>query len=167
LQVSSEAMREVAGLAEELFGKIKNVKGLVNTVEISPIYRSMVGAMKNRGGNSLGLDKWNEPLISVTGSLMWTDESEDALAETAIKEFIVAVEDATRKLGVYHPYNYLNYAAPWQADHMWAGIGKDKLAALKELQRELDPRQVYTQGGLSSGCFLLNKKTEEVKKDEL
>lgn len=53
------------------------------------------------------------------------------------------IEAEAKRLGVYDPYIYLNYAAPWQ--NVIASYGADRVYRLKQLRARVDPHAVFTR----------------------
>lgn len=74
-------------------------------------------------------------------SASWTDKADDAKVERAARELFAGIEDEARKLGVYEPFVYLNYAAAWQ-DPI-ASFGSKSVERLKKVRKDVDPKGVF------------------------
>ena len=139
---------------DEVLPKIKNVKGIVPTVVMQPIYTQQ--RRNKRGNNALGLDDGASPLNLVLLPWTWDLKEDEELITETLKEMLTKGERWAKELGVYHPYIYANYAGPWQ--DIWGGYGEENVQQLRKLQRKYDPEQIFTRGGLCGGGFKLNNK---------
>jgi hypothetical protein len=68
---------------------------------------------------------------------------------------ISRIRQAADGLGVANRYLYINYASAQQASEVFAGYGEENVHRLREIQRALDPRGVYTSRGLWRGFVKL------------
>lgn len=157
---------------------IKNVNGLSTNFICYPIQRNAIAAMKRRGGNALGIDlEREEPLFSMSSHLFWpgmvlfistdmvflvilistawSDSDDDAAVNTMTANTIKRVESAAQNLGVANRYMYINYASAEQADAVFAGYGEANLQRLREIQKSVDPRGIFTSKGLWRGFVKL------------
>ncbi|KAI8950403.1 putative oxidoreductase [Xylaria longipes] len=89
----------------------------------------------------LGTNK-NQSLLVVSFSASWTDPADDEQVEEATRALINAIDNDNHRLGTYNPFQYLNYAAPWQ-DPI-ASYGEESVERLHEVAREVDPKGVFT-----------------------
>ena len=62
------------------------------------------------------------------------------------------LEEAAEKLGVWHPYNYINYAEATQ--DVWSGYGDP--SEPRKVQKAVDPEGVFAKVGHGGGVFELN-----------
>ncbi|KAK8043461.1 hypothetical protein PG993_005891 [Apiospora rasikravindrae] len=72
--------------------------------------------------------------------------------EAASRKLMSAIEEEARRQGVYDPWVYLDYAAPWQ-DPI-ASYGDESLKRLREVQMRVDPHGMFTRqvpGGFKIG----------------
>ncbi|KAK0747391.1 hypothetical protein B0T21DRAFT_379454 [Apiosordaria backusii] len=97
-----------------------------------------------RGGvdNALGLANRRGTLAIGLLSPSWPDQSQDEQIYAAARVLMGDVESRAKRLGVYDPYIYLNYAAPWQ--NVIASYGKASVSRLQKLRTAVDPRKVFT-----------------------
>lgn len=65
------------------------------------------------------------------------------------------IESAAQDLGVANRYKYINYASAQQAREVFPGYGEANLQRLKDVQKAVDPRGIFTSKGLWSGFVKL------------
>lgn len=65
------------------------------------------------------------------------------------------IELAAQNLGVANRYKYINYASAQQAREVFSSYGEDNLQRLKEIQKAVDPRGIFTSKGLWTGFVKL------------
>ncbi|KAF4535233.1 FAD binding domain containing protein [Lasiodiplodia theobromae] len=133
---------------------IKTVAGLHPVLICYPIQTNAIAAMRQRGGNALGIDQ-DEPLFVFLVSTGWSSAEEDADVFTMSANTIARIESAAKELGVAHPYRYINYARKGEAEEVFAGYGEANVQRLKEIQRAVDPDGVFTSHGLWTGFMKL------------
>jgi aryl-alcohol dehydrogenase-like predicted oxidoreductase len=68
---------------------------------------------------------------------------------------ISRIQEVAERLGVANPYLYINYVSAQQAPDVFAGYGDKNVQRLREIQRAVDPRGVYTSHGLWRGFVKL------------
>ncbi|KAJ9483579.1 hypothetical protein VN97_g9818 [Penicillium thymicola] len=135
---------------------IKVVPGIRTNFISYPIQRTAIAAMKQRGGNALGIDiEGDEPLFIILLSTAWSDATDDAAVNTMTANAIRRIESAAQDLGVANRYKYINYASAQQASEVFPGYGEENFQRLKEIQNTVDPRGIFTSKGLWSGFVKL------------
>lgn len=165
---SKVALLEIVEVVRVYFDKIKHVNGMYVNVITTPMYDSMIKQMSKHGGNSLCVDENEGPFWMFSIAANWFDAADDDFMSGLIQQTVQRVDAATKKHGVFHPYKYFNYAAPWQAADVWAGYSAADLKQLRRLQRQYDPEQIFVSGGLHGAGFKLNTKEDAPQgKDEL
>jgi hypothetical protein len=151
---------------------IKNLPGLVPNFICYPIQRNAMAAMKERGGNALGIDS-DEPLFRIWPSGLvlstylltlhqvilistaWTNRADDAVVNRMTANIIARVNVTAQDLGVASRYKYMNYASAAQTDSVFAGYGAENVQRLKSIQKSVDPRGIFTSKGLWRGFVKL------------
>ncbi|KAF4258360.1 hypothetical protein KXW98_004367 [Aspergillus fumigatus] len=118
---------------------IKTVRGLVPNFICYPLQRNALAAMKQRGGNALGIDR-DEPLFIILISTAWLDRRDDATVNRMTENIISRIEAVAKELKVADRYLYINYASAAQADKVFAGYGEKSRRRLRDIQRSVDPR---------------------------
>lgn len=94
-------------------------------------------------------------LIVILISTAWSDANGDEAVEKMTENTISRIGEAAESLGVANRYLYINYASERQADEIFAGYGEENVQRLKQIQRAVDPRGVYTSKGLWRGFVKL------------
>lgn len=95
----------------------------------------------------------------VFGIVLWWPKADDDVLMYKIGNTILAraVEEA-KKMGLYHPYIYQNYAGAGQ--DVFGGYGEKNWERLLEIQSKYDPEGVFSQ--LQPGGFKLQKQMEDL-----
>ncbi|KAL4864870.1 hypothetical protein BDV12DRAFT_188602 [Aspergillus spectabilis] len=94
-----------------------------------------------RGGNVLGLERFNESMLNVAYDYSWDDEADDDLFYGLAKSARIGLDEYTQSTGLYNEYVYLNYAGDTQKP--LRGYGADNMAFLHQVQRKYDPNGVF------------------------
>ncbi|OTA56034.1 putative oxidoreductase [Hypoxylon sp. EC38] len=116
---------------------LEDVTGIMWAVNIEPLPPQIY----TRGGadtNALGLSKHTGSLAVCLVSPSWSDAAHDNQVYSTARSLMADIEAKAKKLGVYDPYIYLNYAAPWQDVIM--GYGEESVEKLQKLRKRVDPR---------------------------
>ena len=95
------------------------------------------------------------PLAIVNLAWRWNRTADDEMVMKAFWTYLERAQDKAAELGVWHPYKYWNYAHVDQ--DVFEGFGEEGLEWLRKVQRDVDPKGVFTQEGLVKGGFTLNK----------
>ncbi|KAJ5504756.1 FAD linked oxidase N-terminal [Penicillium fimorum] len=135
---------------------IKSVPGLDTNLISYPIQRNAIAAMKNRGGNALGIDlERDEPLFIILISTAWSNANDDVAVNRMTANAVDRIALAADKLGVANRYMYINYASAEQASQVFSSYGEDNFQRLKDIQKVVDPRGIFTSKGLWKGFVKL------------
>ncbi|KAF9641043.1 FAD linked oxidase [Lasiodiplodia theobromae] len=151
---SRELLTQCLSIFKEEVEAIKTVEGLAPNFITYPLQKNAIDAMKQRGGNALGIDQ-DGPLFVILISSGWSNaEGDDAVTAMTVNT-VNRIQEAAEALGVSHPYLYVNYAMADQAEAVFAGYGADNLQRLKQIQKSVDPQGVFTSQGLWTGFMKL------------
>ncbi|KAI5865327.1 hypothetical protein GGS23DRAFT_558730 [Durotheca rogersii] len=123
---------------EPIKGKIA---GFVPVITFQVVTMSMLERMKLNGGNALGLQDEEVPLVSIVPSAMWTDAKDDAAIRTAYSNWVEKTTAKAKSRGLDHPYLYMNYASEYQ-DPV-EGYGKENSKRLREVAKKYDPEGFF------------------------
>ncbi|KAI9790767.1 MAG: hypothetical protein M1833_001763 [Piccolia ochrophora] len=136
------------GLLEKIFDAgnatlqpVKNVKDLIWSISFQAIPASITEKAASTGGNALGLDPQEGPLVLLLMSVFWTDEADDKKINAAARDFIDRCNDEAQRMGLLNDWIYLNYAAEWQKPIQ--GYGPANVAKLQQASRKYDPKGVF------------------------
>ncbi|CAG8947916.1 unnamed protein product [Penicillium salamii] len=143
-------LTEALRIFSEEVRKIKSVEGLTPNFICYPIQKNAITAMKQRGGNALGIDT-DGPLFLILLSTAWNDASGDAAVNRMTENTARRVNAVAEKLGVADRYRYINYASKAQTDEVFPGYGEENMQRLKQIQKAVDPKGILTSKGLWRG----------------
>lgn len=126
---------------QESLATVSNVAGLVWSYTLEPLPPALYARAAE--DNALGLQDRTEALAIglMTGS--WALEADDEAAQAACRTMVEAVEGDAKALGVYDPFYYLNYAAPWQ--NPISSYGKKNKKELSKVAKKYDKKGVFTK----------------------
>ncbi|KJZ77354.1 hypothetical protein HIM_03078 [Hirsutella minnesotensis 3608] len=119
---------------------LQDVKGLMWAVNLEPLPPQIYA--RGAADNTLGLTDRQGSLVVCLLSPSWPDQAHDEQVYAAARSLMEDIEDRAKILGVYDPYIYLNYAAPWQ--EVIASYGKESVRSLRELRARVDPHDFFT-----------------------
>lgn len=120
---------------------ILDVANLVFALIFQAVPTSITDKALKTGGNALGLDATNGPLVLVLLTTRWSDEADDDRVNTMAKAFYTALDIEAQGRKLTHPWTYLNYAAPFQ-DPI-GGYGAINKAKLQKASKKYDPRGLF------------------------
>lgn len=121
---------------------LQDVTGIMWAVNLEPLPPHIY----TRGGadtNALGLTGRKGSLVVCLVSPSWSDAAHDEQVYSAARSLMTDIEGRAKKLGVYDPYIYLDYAAPWQ--DVIKGYGEESVKKLQKLRKKMDPNLVFTR----------------------
>jgi len=108
------------------------------------------------GGNTLGLNDTKDDLVIVLVMTGWFDPSDDQVVHAKVKDFLAAVAQKAKDMGVYSPYIYANYAAGFQ--DVMGGYGEKSRAEMIATSKKYDPIQLF-QKQVPGGFKLVPKSS--------
>ena len=151
-QLDRALAQDISNIWTQEINPIKtSVAGIVPVLTFQIITLAMIEHMSDKGGNALGLDDADAPLMLVIPSAMWTNAADDEIVYTAYSNWLARSTLRAKELGLYHRYIYMNYASQFQ-DPIW-GYGDKNAARLKEVAKKYDPDGVFQR--LQPGYFKL------------
>ncbi|KAI8229726.1 hypothetical protein K4K55_006923 [Colletotrichum sp. SAR 10_96] len=127
--------------------KVQNVSGLTAGMDSQPITLSALRIAKERGGNAFGLSG-DKAILENLITIAWANAADDAAMYAFADAWLAQTEAASRELGVFVPYRYMNHAFRSRQDVL-GSYGEENLARLRSVQRAVDPAGVFTSKGLS------------------
>ena len=99
--------------------------------------------------NAMGFaanSKPHENLIIFIASLYWDLASDSEFVRQTSREMMDKIEEATKAEGAFHPFKYMNYAAPWQ--NVLESYGEEAYDALKAVSAKYDPEGFFQRQAL-------------------
>lgn len=134
-------MSEIFAIANSTLTPIASAPGLVYSISFQPIPPIITARALRTGGNSLGLDPADGPLVNTLLGIQWFDAADDGPIYAASRAFVRRATAAAAKRGRSHPYLYLNYAAEWQDPIR--GYGEESVRRLRAVSRKVDPEGIF------------------------
>lgn len=134
-------------------GPLKAIEGLTTSFTLQAYPKSLLEKTASRGGNSLGIDPLDGPLMSILLLSFWQNKEDDDKIHSTFKGVIEAVDQDAVTRGTAVPYKYMNYAAPFQ-DPIET-YGKENKAKLQATSMKYDPEGLF-QKGVSGGWKLFD-----------
>ena len=147
---------EMANIVRNIF--FEEVTSITDAQDVQPsfslqvITEPIIEKTAQRGGNPLGLDPKEGPLMLALIAISWTNSADDdrlyKFAKTLRDRSMAAAEAA----GKANDYIYMNYGSPYQ--NVIAGYGVANQARLKAISKKYDPTGVFEI--LQPGYFKLD-----------
>lgn len=132
-------------------GPLKAIEGLTTSFTLQAYPKSLLDKTASAGGNSLGIDPSEGPLMSILILSFWQNKADDDKIHSTFRDVIEAIDlDASRR-GTAVSYKYMNYAAPFQ-DPI-SSYGTENRAKLQAASKKYDPEGLF-QKGVSGGWKL-------------
>jgi hypothetical protein len=132
--------------------KIADVKDLLNPISFQVITVPQMQKMQKNGGNALGLDPKQGPLILLNVTPAWTDPADDERVNQFVNTLLQRTAAEAEKRGLASRYLYMNYASKYQ--DVIAGYGSSNKARLQSIAKKYDPKEVFQK--LQPGYFKLD-----------
>ena len=121
--------------------KVLNIPGIRYSLTLQPIPPVITSKSAILGGNSMGLDPVDGPLVLVLLSATWNLTTNDDTVIGAAKKLFEDIDQAANAKGVHNKFKYLNYAAKFQ-DPI-GSYGLINKANLQSISRKYDPKQLF------------------------
>ncbi|KAI0100928.1 putative oxidoreductase [Nemania sp. FL0031] len=139
----TEAMiRETYAAFNASLPLVQNVTGISWALNLEPLPPQIYA--RSADTNALGLaGKDGRSLAVCLISPSWSDGAQNEQVYAAARALLDDVVARAKKLGVYDPYIYLDYAAPWQ--EVIPSYGAESVKRLQELRKRVDPNHVFTK----------------------
>ncbi|KAH8755813.1 hypothetical protein F5883DRAFT_469218 [Diaporthe sp. PMI_573] len=125
-------------------GPLKAAEGLTTSFTLQAYPKSLLDKTAPAGGNSLGIDPQDGPLMSILILSFWQNKEDDDKIHSTFKGVIEAVDKDAATRGTAVPYKYMNYAAPFQ-DPI-GSYGKENKARLQAASKKYDPEGLFQKG---------------------
>lgn len=111
----------------------------------------MITTGKTNGGNSLGLDAADGPLIVFTLTASYTDAASDELMVSTSRSLFSQITEAATKANALNPWIYYNYADSTQ--EVIASYGEASVKNLLAVSARVDPKGFFQK--IQPGGFKL------------
>lgn len=128
------------------FEELRDVTNILFSLTFEPLPVPMMEQSVARGGNSLGLDPSQGPLVVVMFYTSWDKADDDERVFRASKEALERVDTEARRRAVFARYRYLNYAFPRQ--DAIGSYGRESIAQLRAVSAKYDPTGFFQKAGV-------------------
>ncbi|EUC53990.1 6-hydroxy-D-nicotine oxidase, partial [Rhizoctonia solani AG-3 Rhs1AP] len=109
----------------------------------------MIRASEKKGGNVLGLEPAEDPLMVVTYQFTWKRPEDDKKAYAAINQLVTTSTKLAKSQNRLERYMYLNYAGSDQK--VIESYGPAQVDYMRKVRAKYDPDRVFEK--LSRGGF--------------
>ena len=150
-------MEKFFDLANETVQGISDATNLTFSLSFQPLPQLVIRHGSDNGGNSLGLGPEDGDIVNVLLTIQWAKEADDARIDQASRSLFSEAETASKAMGTYNPYLYLNYAAYFQ--NPIAGYGIVSQTKLERVSKKYDPGQLFQRQ--MPGGFKLQQKGQD------
>ncbi|KAE8445079.1 hypothetical protein EG329_013794 [Mollisiaceae sp. DMI_Dod_QoI] len=148
-KMSEELLEKIFDLYVIEVESVKHVKDVIPALLVQPINRDEIAIFKKNGGNCLGLEDVDGPLVLFSIAFRWSNTEDDNQMNEMGKTIIDCTVDMAKEMGLHHRYIYQNYANASQ--DVFGGYGDENRLKLKEIQMKYDPEGVFSR--LQPGYF--------------
>lgn len=128
---------------------VKHIKDVIPAIVVQPINKDEIAIFKENGGNCLGIEDVDGPLILFTVAFRWSLAEDDEVMNRVGNAILEKSVEMAKERGAYHRYIYMNYANGSQ--DVFAGYGEENRARLRGIQKRYDPEGVFSR--LQPGYF--------------
>ncbi|KAI7778318.1 FAD binding domain-containing protein [Diaporthe eres] len=149
---SRELHKKFIDIYSEEVERIKATANLTTSLIVQPLHFNSIKTMNERGGNALGIESDGSLLIALL-TLGWGKSEDDSAIYNFAQRWTDRSTSEAEASGLFHPWQYINYAAPFQDP--FSSYGEASKLRLQEIQRNTDPAGIFTSQGLVRGSFKL------------
>ncbi|TGJ85218.1 hypothetical protein E0Z10_g3543 [Xylaria hypoxylon] len=132
---------------------VKNAAGLMCSYTLQAYPVSLLQKTSVRGGNVLGLDPSNDPVINVLLLTYWADKSDDERVIDFMQKALKRIEQTADARGQLVPFIYWNYAFSHQ--DALRSYGEENVRKLQKASKKYDPHGMFQKA--CTGGFKLFK----------
>jgi len=149
-KVAADYMARVWELSDAIAKDLVDVVGLVWVTTFQALPHVLYS--KDASANVMGFERFKEDLINIFFVPTWILATDTERVYARMKQFEADLVTSQKEMGIYNPWIYLNYAAPWQKPI--DGYGAANVAFLKSVSKQYDPKGVFQKavpGGFKLG----------------
>lgn len=130
---------------------LKECEGITCSFTLQPYPTSLLEKTLSLGGNVLGLDPVDGPLVSILALTWWKKQDDDGKIVSTFRKVIEGIDRDAQSRGTAVPFKYMNYA--WDFQDPIASYGPENKAFLQQVSRTYDPDGLF-QNGVPGGFKL-------------
>ncbi|KAK3297569.1 uncharacterized protein B0H64DRAFT_416588 [Chaetomium fimeti] len=141
LKPSTKFMLEVFDILNSTLYSVNPPGGVVWNIAFEPLPSVMFSQAAKTGGNVLGVRPEDGNSYIMLLSALWQDSAANLVVEQASRRAISSIESRARAKGLLRKFQYLNYAAPYQAP--LKSYGAVEFGFLKGVSSKYDPLGLF------------------------
>jgi hypothetical protein len=145
-------VQEYQTQALALINTTNPVQDLQPSFVLQIITTDQLAHMSKYGGNALGLDEAEGPLLLLNIAWWWSDAADDKRVLRAAQSIVDKSVTFAKSKGLANEYLYMNYASQYQ--NVIPSYNATNQARLKAIAKKYDPARVFQT--LSPGYFKLD-----------
>lgn len=142
VKADPKTLQDAADIYQKHLEGAKTSDGLMCSFTLQPYAKSLLDKCTTNGGNVLGLDKFDGPLVSVLLLTFWKDRGDD---ETKILPFmrnaLTEIQSMATDRETLVPFIYMNYAFSNQDPIQ--SYGQANVQKLQAASRKFDPDGLF------------------------
>jgi hypothetical protein len=139
-RVLAKAVELHEKLVEEMKGIVPN-GDFITLCMFQPLSLTYSKHSVSKGGNVLGLDKAEEPLVLWLATLAVRDARQEAIGREKVIAWKNAVEDFAKSVGAHDKFIYLDYAN--EAQDPLRSYGVENVNFMKAVAAKYDPEGIF------------------------
>ena len=121
--------------------KLSQVAGITYALTFHILPPAITSKSPPLGGNSMGLDPSDGPLVICLLTMTWNSANDDSTVSQTGKQLINEIEQLSRAKGLFNGFKYLNYADADQKPI--SGYGPQNEKSLQTVSRQYDPQGLF------------------------
>ncbi|KAH8586118.1 hypothetical protein B0O99DRAFT_695797 [Bisporella sp. PMI_857] len=123
---------------------IKPLEGLICSLTLQPYPVSLLKKQASNGGNVLGLDPTEGPLVSVLLLTYWKNKSDDEKILGVMRGAIEKIEGNAASRKTLNEFKFMNYA--WDFQDPISSYGAENKKKLQKASKKYDPDGLFQKG---------------------
>lgn len=148
-----ETLRLTAETYTAALEPLKSLQGITCSLTLQPYPVSLMEKSTALGGNVLGLDASQGPLVSVLALTWWKNKEDDDKILSTFKGVLDKVDQIAAEKGTAVPFKYLNYS--WSSQEPIKSYGPENVNFLHRVSKQYDPNGLF-QTGVPGGFKLFS-----------
>ncbi|KAK7751514.1 hypothetical protein SLS62_006601 [Diatrype stigma] len=136
LRADKDALVAAADIYTKAIEPLKPIDGIVLCLTLQAYPKSLLRRTAELGGNVLGLNNAEEPLVTVLLLTYWKHRKDDEQILAVLQRTLETIEKEAEARGQRVPYTYLNYASKFQDP--FSSYGQENKRFLQDVSRKYD-----------------------------
>ncbi|KAJ0116703.1 FAD-binding domain-containing protein [Diaporthe amygdali] len=120
---------------------LKQCEGITCSLTLQPYSTSLLEKSASQGGNVLGLDAIEGPLVSILALTWWKNKADDEKIVGTFRKVIETIDQDAASRGTAVPFKYMNYA--WDFQDPIGSYGEENKAFLQRVSKTYDPEGFF------------------------